>query len=394
VVLYLLVNIVKPDKRQALISSLQKVKEGYLEADWDDPMMTQEEMDAKDADEIDPASDNFKCPGNIYRLIVILHPGVVGYAQWGKYCVKAGICAYMQLYLPYNIMRHCFKMWQFNGVKSPIYFAMNGASFLMQFGALANVCTLFAAKCASNIEGDAIACHYILSKTIPTAAAAPAAAAAAKPAAAAAPASGATKVTPLLSEAGDDAREAGAELLASCSLANLENGQAPNIQEVEAKMEAELLAEIAPPQWLLDWNEFVWGLVNTFVTNVSAVMLMIAMLMKVATFSGDIMNIALVTVSLYFVFELDNKVMDSDPNLRGRFRREVLKQTEDVVPPPRVAMLVKQASSLTIAFINAMIPFGLLMIITFSWRQVLDAAGLPLRPGEKFTIIGADPFKQ
>lgn len=371
-VFYLLVNLAKTTKRQALKESFKKMASGQLDGEEPDPMMSKADKDQLAKDKLNPKSDKFICPGNIYRLVTILHPGVVGYSQWGKYCMKAGICAYMQLFLPFNIMSHCFRMWHFDGIKSPLYFVMNGSSFFLQFGALGNVVALFASKCAAVVAGDAVACHFILSHKEPTATAGKAA-----------PASGEDSKEPTAT-AGKDSK-------VTPLLESAEKGQSKSSQGKIAQLEEKALKKIMPSQRLLDWNEYVWCLLNIFVTNVSAVMLMIAMYMKIATFSGDIINIALVTVSLYFVFDLDDKVMDSDPHLRGRFRGEVLKQTEAT---GKDTLWIKRSSSLVIGLIKASVPLGLLMIIVISWRQVLDAGGMALRPGEKFVIIGVDPFKQ
>jgi hypothetical protein len=358
-ILYVIYNAMKSSKRQAIIEQFKKMKAGHLSIQDIDPMASAAEKEQDEKDKLAIDSPKFICPGNIYRLLTVLTPREVGYGQWGSYCFKAGICAYMQLYLPINIMRHCFKQWHFNGVKSPMYWVMSGGNFFLQFAALASVCTLFAAKTANVIEIDSMACYHLLSHD-------PEADhsedAASKPSAAD------SKVAPLL-----------------------EAGNAPSAASLEKEVITKLEAKIVPPQWLLNWNEFVWCLVNMFVTCISSVMLMLGMYMKVATFTGDTMNIAIVTVSLYFVFDLDDKIMDSDPNLRPRYRRMVLKQTVKTTNDPRY---LKVMASFTVGLIKATIPLGLLMITVVSWRQVLNADGSPVAPGQKPIIIGSDPFHQ
>lgn len=348
VVFFAFVNLGKKEKRQKLILSFKQMASGHLEGDQNDPMMSAEETKQLAKDKKDPKSAHFVCPGNIYRLLTVLHPGVVGYAEWGKYCMKGGICAYMQLYLPCSILCTCFSSWQFNGIKSPLYFLTDGVSYFMQFGALANVCVLFAAKCTGVIEGEAMACYHLLSHDEPE-----------KP------------EKPKEKPAKKDAAET---------------------EDVSKKTVALIPSELpSPPHWLLDWNEWLWCSVNIFVSCASSVMLMTAMYMKVATFTGDVMNIAGVTVSLYFVFDLDRKILESDDKLKGRFGRHVLKQT---VPTTADPLWIKSASSYTIGFLNATVPLGLLVIFTISWRQVLDAAGMPIGAGENFIVIGSNTFKQ
>merc|ERR1712083_1012530 len=109
--------------------------------------------------------------------------------------------------------------------------------------------------------------------------------------------------------------------------------------------------------------------INILLTCLSSVLLMVAMFMKVATFQGDILNITVVAVSLYFVFELDDKVMDSDPKLRPRFGSVVLKQScEQEYKPTWINTIAAYTSHL----IKLSIPFGLFMIVFISWRQVSE----------------------
>jgi hypothetical protein len=340
-IFYALYNVAVSSKRLAMIEQFQKMRAGTVASEEEDASASEAEKAQAKKDKLDINSAKFICPGNIYRLVTVLHPGVVGFAAWGQYCMKAGICAYMQLYLPINIMTHCFKIWQFNGVKSPVYYLMFGSSFFMQYLALASVCTLFASKTASVIETDCLACYYLLSHD-------PEAEADEEK-----PAAGGSKVAPLLDKAA--------------------------------------LPKIKPPQWILNWNEFGWCLVNMAVTCISSVCLMAAMYMKVATFQGDVTNIAIVTAALYFVFDLDEKVMDSSPTLRPRFRRQVLKQTVKTKKDPRWA---KTMASYTVGIINATIPLGLLMIMIVSWRSILNADGTPFHAGQKPSIIGGNPFHQ
>ena len=84
------------------------------------------------------------------NLLSVLVPGKGGMTihKYLSLCMKAGICAYMQLYMPVNIMKFIFTQWSYAGAKSPLWFVENGTTFLAAFAALGNVCTIFAAKCA------------------------------------------------------------------------------------------------------------------------------------------------------------------------------------------------------------------------------------------------------
>jgi hypothetical protein len=402
-------NVSTPAKRAAVREKLNKMKNGAMPGDEIDPMLTPAEVAEAAAAKLDPDSATFVCPGNIYRLVCVMHPGEVGYKQWIQYCGKALVCAYMQFYLPYNILTNILKQWHFHGVKSPLYFGFNIASFFTQFTALANVCTLFAAKCTEVIEGDAQAVHFLRSHTEPAeerlkdeenaalmdkAALAGMLGQAINLKAAGGEENGAggaeggklleagmaTKVTPLLSDIAEvadrGADRQGREIAETALLGEAET-------EIAGKVTAIENLRVEVPTWILEGNEFFWCALNITLTCFSSVVLMLCMFLKVATFEGDIMNIAVVAVSLYFVFDLDDKVMQSDPKLRPRYRRIVLKQTEAVPNPPK---WIKSVSLHTIELLNMAIPLGLMGIVLISWKGT-DAKGAPI-------IIGGDPFKQ
>merc|ERR1719511_240768 len=99
---------------------------------------------------MDPKSENFICPGNIYRLLAVLHPGILGWVAWFKLGFKALICAYMQLYLPFTFIRGTLAEWHLKGIKSPIWFMNEAFTFATMFAALASVCNLFQNKCANS----------------------------------------------------------------------------------------------------------------------------------------------------------------------------------------------------------------------------------------------------
>lgn len=344
--LYGLYYVAVPSNRRKFMESLKEAQSGKLSVEQVDNQATPEEREQEEKDKLDPNSDKFICPGNIYRLITVMHPGEVGFSQWLSYVAKAAVCAYMQFYLPVNILTAVFKQWQFNNIKSPLYFIYNLSSFFTQFAALGSVCTLFANKCISVIEQDAMAFYYLLSHDEPSLPPD-------EPQGNAATSSGASKVDPLLAKS--DPKAAMSAAMSS-------------------------LPKMHVPQWLLNRHEQFWGLLNMLLTCFSSVLLMLAMFMKVATFTGDIMNIAVIAVSLYFVFDIDDKVMDSDPMLRPRYRRIVLKQTEKTEKDP---VWIKRMASFTVFCIKTSIPLGLFMIVLVSWKSTSSSM-----------VIGGDPFQK
>merc|ERR1712093_664645 len=100
------------------------------------------------------------------------------------------------------------------------------------------------------------------------------------------------------------------------------------------------------------------------------------MFLKIATYTGNISEVATVAVSLYFIFDLDAKVMDSDPKLRPRYRLTVLKQTLEKDYKPYWLLTM---SAVAKSIMGLFTPFGLAMILLVSWKN-----------GDQ--VIGGDPF--
>lgn len=337
--------------------SIKRRINGGFPSEQPDSTAKKEEQEEMDKERLNPDSEKFVCPGNIYRLVAVMHPGIIGYSNWSSYVLKAGMCAYMQLYLPYSIICHCLSTWHFNNAKSPIYFAYNGCSFLTQFAALSNVCCLFAGTCAQTIEGDALACIHLVQHGEPPEEEDKKVAEGEDNKVGAAPSSSA--VAPLLTDKPGDVEAPSADALA---LKAMQIIPAPNATLL-------MIIEVLPCA------------VNMFVTCASSIMLMAAMFLKIATFQGDIMNISIIAVSLYFVFQLDDKVMASDPLLRPRYRRRVLMQT---VKNDKTASWIKYMAHFTVFIMEHCLPFGLMGVVLISWRGGPD----PAKP----VVIGGDPF--
>merc|ERR1740121_1494568 len=96
-------------------------------------------------------------------------------------------------------------------------------------------------------------------------------------------------------------------------------------------------------------------------------LLFLCMFTKVATYHRDMQDIALVAVSLYFVFDLDEQVFKSDPKLRRAYRRAVIQQT---VPNPHDRpMLMMRMAAMAIGLVRFMMPIGLCCIVLLAWRR-------------------------
>lgn len=289
------------------------------EDDSDDDATPEEKEKEKKA-QLDPESKDFIAPGNIYRLLAVLHPGVVGYVAWGKFAFKAAICAYMQLFLPYSIIKGIFKEWAILGVKSPVWFALNAMTFITMFAALGSLCSLFQGRCAKSMEDGLHANFYILTHKGPGGARSP-------------------------------APGGGVAFKGASSFG-------PTAIRV---------------------NEMFWCVLSMLMNISMSLMLQLCMFLKIATFQGAVDQVAVVAVSLYFIDGLDDKVMRSDPKLRPRYRRAVAKQTEEREgPKPK---WLKTLAFAMIGVSSAAVPVGLLCIILLSWQNqntgvVIGGSGL------------------
>lgn len=125
-------------------------------------------------------------------------------------------------------------------------------------------------------------------------------------------------------------------------------------------------------------NEYVWCTFSMVMNISMSVMLQLVMFLKVATFTGTMESVAVVAISLYFVFDLDTKVMEIDPKLKPKYRRQVVAQTVERDYKP---MWLMKMAAVAIALVRATVPFGLLGIVLFSWRH-----------RETGMVIGGDPF--
>jgi len=301
-----------PSRRKKMTKHITNTLSPPDEDDDSDDDATPEEKEKEKKAALDPESEDFIAPGNIYRLLAVLHPGVIGHAAWVKYASKALICAYMQLFLPYSIIKGTLKQWEFVGIKSPVWFAMNAGVFATMFAALGSLCNLFQGKCAESIEVGLGANFYILTHKGPDGAPTP---------------------------------------------------------------------EKGSPLWgptLIKINEVFWCTFSMVMNISMSLMLELAMFLKIATYTGAIDKVAVVAVSLYFIFDLDDKVMESDPKLKPKYRRAVAKQTQERDEKPK---WLKTLAYFMIGVSQLMTPIGLFSIILFAWRNastghVIGGSGL------------------
>jgi len=303
--------------RQAMLTYVNDIKTGRL--DNDDDLTPEEKDDAKKA-QMDPNSEDFIAPGNIFRCLASFHPGLIGYGAWISMAFKGLVSAYMQLYLPKKIIFAILSDWKVLGVKSPLWFLSNMTVFVSMMAALLSLCNMFAGKCVQNIMVGAHANFYIMSRR----------------------------------------RDP-----------NKASSPAPVAEGVEYQAVATSPRAVAPlpkppPQWFIMGNEYFWCCLSMLVNICMSFMLQIAMFLKVATFNGKIEHVAVVAVSLYFVFELDKKILEADPKLRAKYRKEVLEMT---VLREYQPTWINSLTLFAIGLLRATVPVGLLLIVLLSWKN-------------------------
>merc|ERR1740117_429739 len=119
----------------------------------------------------------------------------------------------------------------------------------------------------------------------------------------------------------------------------------------------------------LIWS-MVMNVVNSFMTG-------ICMYLLITTFTLDgtesATKAALSLVALYFMLDLDTRILDTDPALRPKYRRQVLRQTEIVTDadgqPYRPVFLLAIATGAN-ALVHWFAPMSLLCVLFLNWTPV------------------------
>ena len=311
-------------------------------------------------------STEFIAPGNIYRLLAVLHPGIIGYAAWFGYALRALIVAYMQIWIPYQIATNTLKRWQCLGVKSPLWFLANCGTFFAMVTALGTLCTMFAQKCVRHIFHGAEANMYILSHDSPSEGGSgmPASRRSSVSSQASEPQPEESLLNPLASSlrvAGLGGLSEGAEQ----ALGSLKGGVNTAFDTYKRLEHPELSDKSA------SFNEYFWCTLSMLLNVLMSILLEAAMFLKVATFTGRIANVAMTAVSLYFIFDLDDRIMEADPKLRQRYRRAVAAQTVPIAPDKRPRAIPILANVFA-SIVKLTVPLALIGVVLFAWRRYDD----------------------
>jgi len=312
----------------------------------------------------DPDSKHFVAPGNIYRVLAVEHPGRIGFKEYGNYCVKAGIVAYMQLYIPLSIIGGVFAEWQYAGFKSPMWFATNFWSFLTMLGGLGTLCHSFKSYCEHLVLNDAKANVHLITHDEPE---------------------GASQDEDAQPEDQDEDRDAetgGGNDMSKPLLDTKNPGKAVDEAEgaamAAAKSELEHLLKPELSEFWIDVNEMFWCYVSACMTLMMSILLEACLILKVCTFTGAPEKVALIAVALYFVVDLDKKVFDADPRLKTRYMRAVLRQT--IEKPEKRPRMLCVCASFALILVRFASTIGFICIILLAWRN------------QDGHVLGGDPF--
>jgi len=327
-----------------------------------------------------------KAPGNIYRLLAILHPGKVGWLLWSEWAFKAVVCAYMQVYLPAGIILEIFRSWKPYGVKSPIWFFFQGSYFISVFAALASLLHVFAGACENHIRIGAKANYYILSHDEPLPPPLfkdeeeelhtylPRYTCTTKAAMAISPFS--SRPLKSMSTIAYEAMPAGGRRVLE-SAGNIMGSMDGGSEAMLTELQCEVAPKPTLTLYFIRTNEKLWLILGMSLNILMSFMCQIIMILKVATYEGNLEGLAMISVSLYFIFDLDQKIFESDPRLRARYRKAIGRQTVETVFLPK---WIYQVAMLAIYSLRLMIPFGLWVIVVVAWRN------------QGGTVIGGDMF--
>jgi hypothetical protein len=278
----------------------------------------------------------------------------------------------MQLYLPINIFLSTLDKWDFYGIKSPFWWVFNAFAFATKIAALGNVVNLFVSKNNLMLKQTAEAAWFLLTHDEPEP----------KPEeptdAKEAPSTAVAPSAPLL-----DKQQAEKELAAAEEKAEAAKEEAEKEASALAKGDLSSVAGMIPQpsEWIINLNEKFWIILGMTVNIIMSYGLVACMYIKVATFSGDMADIAIVTVALYFVSDLDEKVLEANPKMKKLYGKQVLAQTEVNDEKP---VWIKKVIGLACHGLDLSVPLGIAFIALFSWKG-LDAHGQEL-------VIGGDPF--
>lgn len=118
------------------------------------------------------------------------------------------------------------------------------------------------------------------------------------------------------------------------------------------------------PESLQGFVESFWVCSSLFVTFYTATMVQVVMFFKVATFNEDIQTLVVNVMALYWVNDLDETVMKSNPTLDKMYTEEVKLQTEAEQTKPK---WIREVHRLTYPIMTFVYYIGFFCVLATYW---------------------------
>jgi len=158
--------------------------------------------------------------------------------------------------------------------------------------------------------------------------------------------------------------------------------------------QAPLIGGAVRPDWALGdklfrAQQYFWCCLSMFINFVMSILLPLVFLLKCATYTGDprtgadIAAIVVEITGLYFVFDLDYKIMEADSSLETRFRYVIRRQKAlGLRPPEERPQHLTRAVGITQLLLDFSVKYLLVFALATSWEA------------KDGTIIGGIPFQK
>eukprot|EP00929_Paragymnodinium_shiwhaense_P074073 TRINITY_DN3788_c0_g1_i3.p1 TRINITY_DN3788_c0_g1~~TRINITY_DN3788_c0_g1_i3.p1 ORF type:complete len:524 (+),score=87.43 TRINITY_DN3788_c0_g1_i3:68-1639(+) len=304
-----------------------------------DSFLTPEEVADWKAARMEYDSGDFVARGNIFRVLAVFEPRDpnVGWYRWSQYVIRGVLCAWMQLYLPYSMISEILGAWTFRGPKSIFWLSANFGQFLVMFVALGELASVFFGMAKKNFIKGAKANNFILSHHNPY---------------------------------------RGAK-----AYSEVDGSGSPNASLGDLRS----LVLVERPDWALGdklfrAQQYFWCILSMTINFSMSLVLPLVFLLRAATYTGDATSIAIELTSLYFVFDLDTKIMDSDSGLEVRFRYVIKRQKAMGLRPenehPKLMTRI-------VGFTQLCLDFSIKYLLLFALATAWEGEGL---------VIGGSPY--
>lgn len=287
------------------------------------PAETDDESDGgeRHAEQHDAASAAIAA-GGIYQALAVLHPGVIGYFRWSRICARGWLCLAMQLYIPSSMLSQVLAEWEFHYLKSPIWFLTNAWDFLTVVIGLGMLYNLFASRCIEHLLSSVEATSYILARK---------------------------------------------------HIGVLQSGLDRKDQRTKDEDIQGLVLLILEPsiEFGARANALLWSCLSMGTSLYAAVLLQATLLLRIATFTGSVEHVILVAVTLYFVLDVDRRMLDSDPRLRRSYHKHISSlelEGEDAQEARHPSCIVRLVAFLALV-LRCVMPLALLAAALTAWRQ-------------------------